>query len=72
MSQARYRIQNLGALGKVGESLFSTSGIPLASNLIESGWIPCGTFKNDLNEVIQAFYLPVEFDLVENDAEDPA
>lgn len=54
----RYEIVNLGAMGKIGESLFSTAGVPLANKLIADGWVPCGTCFNERREVLQTFYRP--------------
>lgn len=59
----RYRIVNLGWLGKQGESMFSTVGVSLATDLIEEGWVPCGLYKTDREEIIQAFYLPLTLKL---------
>lgn len=59
---ARFLLQNLGALGEAGKSLFSIGGIPYATRLIEEGWIPCGTYISNDGEVLQTFYLPVNVD----------
>lgn len=67
MSNPRYQIQNLGAPGKAGQSLFSIGGIPTATKYIEAGWIPCGMYLNNHGEIIQAFYLPLEFDFQSED-----
>jgi len=58
----RFLLQNLGALGEAGKSLFSIGGIPYATRLIEEGWIPCGTSISPDGEVLQTFYLPVDID----------
>lgn len=60
MSGQRYMLQNLGVMGKAGESTFSTLGVPHANKLIGDGWIPCGLFITHEKEVIQTFYLPIE------------
>jgi hypothetical protein len=65
MSGQRYVLQNLGAMGRYGESTFSTLGIRYANMLIEQGWIPCGMCISKDNEVIQTFYLPMELEISE-------
>ncbi|AAX84873.1 hypothetical protein [Xanthomonas phage Xp15] len=55
----RFLLQNLGALGEAGKSLFSTHGTDYATQLIEEGWVPCGMCINQHNEVIQTFYKPL-------------
>lgn len=56
----RFTLVNLGQLGGVGESSFSTIGIPTATARIEDGWVPCGTHVTPEGNVYQTFYLPKE------------
>lgn len=58
----RYALINLGAMGRDGDSMFSLYGVGKASQMIEDGWVPCGTFVNERSEVLQTFYLPMESD----------
>lgn len=66
MSGQRYILQNLGAMGKASESMFSTVGVRYANELIEQGWVPCGMCISKENEVIQTFYLPLDYELTED------